>query len=312
MAKHTGISGRSSPGAILLCLALFAAPAFCGEYCSAPLAAAQAGGFTLGLSTAVPEEKAFRLLEAGSAARLAQLRILLEPFSAGEEALLKKAALLPPYLVTRVKFDKLRSILSGGALLSPELAFAGGVLKERPFTPAIEARLFGGHGCVFASYGPYSGRLRYGDVVFRLDPAKLAGRCWGSFSSGWHFLRNNRGLPVEKLEEVSRDDIAAFSGTVFAGRDLPAVYPLMMISYLRARPEEELRGLAAELLAAPDGPSFYALVDDRRLGYMEVKINSSAPLDLATAIEVPPGLLAEALSWPEAAAYKDRLRPSAE
>ncbi|MBI4352147.1 MAG: hypothetical protein HY550_11990, partial [Elusimicrobia bacterium] len=46
--------------------------------------------------------------------------------------------------------------------------------------------------------------------------------------------------------------------------------------------------------------------------YMEVKINSSVPLDLAAALEVPPGLLAEALSWPEAAAYKDRIRPSSE
>ncbi|MBI4350386.1 MAG: hypothetical protein HY550_03005, partial [Elusimicrobia bacterium] len=298
----------TSLGAALLCLALFPAAALCGEYCSAPLAAAQAGGFTLGLSTAVPEEKAFRLLEAGSSARLAQLRLLLEPFSAEEEALLKKAALLPPYLVTRVKFDKLRSILSGGALLSPELAFASGAIKEKPFTPAIEASLFGGHGCVFASYGPYTGRLRYGDVVFRLDHMKLAGRSWGSFSSGWHFLRNSRGLPVEKLEEVSPDDIAAFTGTVFAGRDLPAVYPLMIISFLRARPEEERRALAAGLLSAPDGPSFYAIVDDKRLGYMEVKINSSVPLDLAAALEVPPGLLAEALSWPEAAAYKDRIR----
>lgn len=174
----------------------------------------------------------------------------------------------------------------------------------------MEERLFGGYRCVFASYGPYAGRVRYGDVVFRLDPSELGGRFWASFSSGWYFLRDSRGLDVKRTEEVSGDDIRAFSDTVFTGRDMPAVYPLMIVSLLRSRQEAEK--LAARLLSATDGREFYALVDDLRLGYMEAKIDSSVPLSAVTAIELPPALLGEVLSWPEAAAQKSLIRASAD
>lgn len=293
-----------------LAAAAAAVPAAAQDYCAAPLASARAESFTLGLSTAVPADKAFRLLEIESAARADQLELLLEPFSKTEKKIMKRISRRPPYLVTRVKLDKLRSILAGGALLSPERAYATGALKEKPFTPPIEDLLFGGHSCVFASYGPYSGRERYGDVLFRLDPDELAGRAWGSRASGWHFLKSARGVDPASLETVTTDEIAAFADTVFAGRDLPRVFRLMTVAFLRARPAGERDRLAAALLRADDGPSFYALIDAERLGYMEAKVDASVPLSAVKDIEVPPSALRAVLAWPEAGPYRKLISPA--
>lgn len=281
-----------------------------GNYCAAPLASARAEAFTLGLSTEVPAGKAFRLLEIESAARADQLELLLEPFTGDEKKIMKRIARRPPYLVTRVKLDKLRSIFGGGALLSPERAYATGALKEKPFTPPIEDLLFGGHSCVFASYGPYAGRERYGDVVFRLAPDELEGRTWASRASGWHFLRSERGVDPASRESVSADEIAAFADTAFAGRDLPRVFGLMTVAFLRARPAGERDRLVGELLDADDGPAFYALVDSGRLGYLEAKVDGAVPLSAVTAIEVPPSALRAVLAWPEAEPYRKLIAPA--
>ncbi len=282
------------------------------DYCGAPLASARAAAFTLGLSTAVPAEEGYRLLEIGSAARADQLELLLEPFSRREKKLIKRMRRRPPYLVTRVKFDKLRSILSGGALLSPARAWLGGALKEKPFTPPIEDSLFGGHSCVFSSYGPYAGRERYGDVLFRLDLRRIEKRTWGSRASGWHFLESVRAVDPDSRDSVLPDEIAAFADTAFAGRDLPRVFPLMTVAFLRARPAAERDRLYAELLLLEDGPAFYALIDSERLGYLEVKTDSSVPLPAAPDIEVPPGKLREVLSWPESGPWRKRIAPAAD
>lgn len=293
-----------------VCAAAPAAPVSAADYCAAPLASARAEGFVLHLSTPVPADKAFRVLEAGSAARTEQLRILLEPFSKEEKKIMRRMKRRQPYLVTRVSFDKLRSILTGGALLSPERAYATGALKEKPFTPPIEDLLFGGHSCVFASYGPYAGRERYGDVLFRLDIRKVAGRAWGSRASGWHFLASRRGVDPRIQESVSPEDILAFAGTAFSGRDLPRVFPLMTVAFLRDKAAGERDRLVRDLLKAKDGPAFYALIDSERLGYLEAKIDLSVPLSAVTAIEVPPGKFREVLSWPEAEPYRKLIEPA--
>ncbi|GEM_PF-3190710 len=282
------------------------------DYCGAPLVSARAAAFNLNLSTAVPAEEGYRLLETGSAARVDQLELLLKPFSRREEKLIKRMRRRPPYLVTRVKFDKLRSILSGGALLSPSRAWLGGVLKEKPFTPPIEDSLFGGHSCVFSSYGPYAGRERYGEVIFRLDLRRLEKRTWGSRASGWHFLESVRDVDPASRDSVLPDEIAAFADTVFAGRDLPRVFPLMTVAFLRARTAAERDRLYAELTRLEDGPAFYALIDSERLGYLEVKTDSAIPLSAAGDIEVPPGKLREVLSWPESRPWRGRIAPAAD
>lgn len=282
------------------------------DYCGAPLVSARAAAFTLGLSTAVPAEEGYRLLETGSAARVGQLELLLKPFSRREEQLIKRMRRRPPYLVTRVKFDKLRSILSGGALLSPSRAWLSGALKEKPFTPPIEDSLFGGHSCVFSSYGPYSGRERYGEVIFRLDLRRLEKRTWGSRASGWHFLESVRAVDPDSRDSVLPDEVAAFADTVFSGRDLPRVFPLMTVAFLRARTAAERDRLYAELLRLKDGPAFYALIDSERLGYLEVKTDSSVPLPAALDIEVPPDKLREVLSWAESRPWRKRIAPAAD
>ncbi|HOI43339.1 MAG TPA: hypothetical protein PK523_10375 [Elusimicrobiales bacterium] len=300
------LAGRAAGGPVPAA----AQPLAGGEYCGAPLASARAAAFTLGLSTAVPADKGFRLLEIESAARVDQLELLLEPFAKDEKKIMKRIARRPPYLVVRVKMDKLRSIFSVGALLSPGRAYATGALKEKPFTPPIEDSLFGGHSCVFASYGPYSGRERYGDVVFRLAPEKIAGGVWASRASGWHFLEDARGVDPRSRDSVSADEIAAFADTVFAGRDLPRVFRLMTVAFLRARPAGERDRLVDELLRAPYGPAFYAIIDSERLGYLEAKIDGSVPLSAVTAIEVPPSALRAVLAWPEAEPYRKFISPA--
>lgn len=310
LTDFSGRALRMLPAALAIFFAAAAAPAAAGEYCAAPLASARAEAFTLGLSTDVPAGKAFRLLEIESAARADQLELLLEPFSRAERKILKRMTRRPPYLVTRVSFDKLRSILTGGALLSPERAYATGALKEKPFTPPIEDLLFGGHSCVFASYGPHAGRERYGDVLFRLDPRKLTSRSWGSRASGWHFLQSARGVDPRSRESVSADEIAAFADTVFAGRDLPRVFRLMTVAFLRARPAGERDRLVGELMDAGDGPAFYSIIDSERLGYLETKTDALVPLSAVTAIEVPPGKFREVLSWPEAEPYRKLIAPA--
>ena len=72
------------------------------DICGGPVAINQIEAFTLNLSTTVSHEKQRALLEKLSTARVEQLRLLLEPFSEQEQALLAKTAQWPPYLVTRL------------------------------------------------------------------------------------------------------------------------------------------------------------------------------------------------------------------
>ncbi|PIS46492.1 MAG: hypothetical protein COT17_08250 [Elusimicrobia bacterium CG08_land_8_20_14_0_20_51_18] len=277
------------------------------DTCGGPLARSQIESFSLNLSTSVPAEKKYALLEKLSSSRLEQLKLLLEPFSESEKKLIARVKKRPPYLVTRVKADKLRSIFSGGALLSPDQAAQTGAVKEGVFTPLLEDRLFGGYNCVFASFGPYEGRVRYGEVVLHIDLKKAENKLWATLSSGWHFMKNNRPSGAKNDAEPSSDDIAAFAATVFTGPDVKEAFALIMTVFLRGRPAEERAGLIERLLAAETGPAFYSLVDAERLGYFEAKVDGRIGLESVESIEVPASEFEEIISWPEASKYKSKI-----
>ena len=277
------------------------------ETCGGPIARSHVESFTLNLSSDISFEKEFKLIDYASSARIKQLKLLLEPFSKREKKIMSKASSFKPYLVTRVKFDKLRSIFKAGGLLSASKATKDGWLKEKPFTPVMEDKLFGGHNCVFASLGPPQGRKRYGDVLFRLDIKALKNKTWGSFSSGYYFLKTYRLKEMKEEVKVSKDDMAGFSSTVFSGRYLDDLYPLIIMNFLRSFPKDKADKLSKELLNIKDRRSFYSFVDLNRLGYIEAKIADSAVLNSISAIEVPADKLSEVLSWPEAKPYKNKI-----
>ena len=277
------------------------------ETCGGPVARSYIEGFTLNLSTSISFKKEFRLIDYASSARIKQLKVLIEPLSEIEKKVMAKASLFKPYLVTRVKFDKLRAIFKAGGLLSASKAIKGGWLKEKPFTPLMEDKLFGGHSCVFASLGPPQGRKRYGDILFRLNIKALENKTWGTFSSGYHFLKTYRLKEMKGDVNVNKDDVAGFSNTVFSGQYLDDVYPFMIINFLRSFPEDKANKLSKEILNINDRRSFYSFVDSNRIGYMEAKIADSAALNSIRAIEVPADKLKEILSWPEAKPYKNKI-----
>lgn len=293
---------------LFLCAALTgAAELAAGEICGGPLVVSQIDSFALKLSTSIPDSKKYALLGKASSSRLEQLKMLLEPFSEDEKKLIARVKERPPYLVTRVKGDKLKSIFSLGALLSPELAAKTGAVKEGVFTPVLEDRLFGGYNCVFASFGPHEGRVRYGEVIIRLKLPEVEKTLWATLSSGWHFMKNSRSGGAKNSAEPSADDIAAFSGTVFAGGDVTEAFSLIMTVFLRERPEAERAGLVKKLLSAPDGTAFYSLVDSERLGYFEAKVDGKIELEKAESIEVPASLFEEVVSWPESQKYRQKI-----
>ena len=282
-------------------------PFLSAETCGGPIARSHIESFTLNLSSDISFEKEFKLIDYASSARVKQLKILMEPLSDIEKKIMAKASLFKPYLVTRVKFDKLRSIFKAEALLSASKAIKDGWLKEKPFTPVMEDKLFGGHSCVFASLGPPQGRERYGDVLFRLDIKALENKTWGSFSSGYYFLKSQRHKNMKEEVKVIKDDIAGFSNTVFSGQYLDDLYPYMVINFLRSFPKDKANKISKELLSIKDRSSFCSFIDSNRIGYMEAKIADSVSLDVILAIEVPADKLSEVLSWPEAKPHKNKI-----
>ncbi|MEK7720783.1 MAG: hypothetical protein AAB359_00170 [Elusimicrobiota bacterium] len=291
---------------VMLVLAL-PLPGLARDMCGGPAADSFVGGFTIGFTKELSDEAKYGILRINSRARAEQLKLILLPLSEGELRLAAKMGEFKPHLVSRAPFEKLRSVLKAGQLLSPRELERRGMRAARPYTPEMEDILFGGYSCVFAALGPYQGRERYGDVVFRFDPEKIKKKAWATFSSGYYYMIAVRKIRLEAGYKPAPDDIRGFADTVFTGDDWDEVYPLMVVAHLRNKPDSGK--LLDKLLAASDAVKFYDLVEKHKVGYMEAKILDYVDLTDAERIEAPKDKLKEALAWPEAAPYREKLHP---
>ena len=273
------------------------------QYCGEPLAEARIQAKTLPLKTNIAPEKIAVFLGLASKAKVEELRMALGPVSDEELDLMAIAGKFPPFPVTRTPFERLKSILASGAILSPAEAARQGVVLDTPFTPQLEYALFGGFDCIFASVGPREGKKRYGDVAFVLNNNSLKKTAWATFSSGWYFMKTTKSTETAPGQE----DKLAYSETVFTAGEWGDVFPPAIVAYLREKPEKEAAGIKALLKAASDRVEFQELVDKFMLGYMEAKIPRELPLEDVDSIEVPLDKLKEVLGWPESKKWGSKI-----
>jgi hypothetical protein len=235
--------------------------------CGEPLVRAREVSFGIPISTLgdLSREKIFEVLQRLSKSNVTAMDQLLQPYSSRELQIFKILGLKVPAMVHRLPFEKLKSVLAHGAILSPREANSKNLMLESPFTPNFEDSLFGGHDCVFVSVGPRNGRQRYGDVALRVKPRSV--RSWATPASGWAFIEWDRGGTTGK-SEASLDDRRHFMLTVVTDRDWQSFYPMAVIAFLRSRESNERETLLDHLLNQPSLDKVWSFIDANRLGYL--------------------------------------------
>lgn len=238
-----------------------------------------------------------------STSNLKALRSEVGDLSPAESQIAARAAAEPAYVTHRMGIHRLREVLAAGGKKAPYAT--GG------WIPSVEENLFGGNGCLFAAIGPYEGRPVYGEVLLLIaDDAPLPS-AWASSGSGMKFVCTRHGYDFPcRFDEVEKEDRIAFASGIYSRSDWNARMPLAIVNHLRQKPSKERRAVESMLLSAKDRREFWDIVDRERVGYLEAKIPDFLSLESVSEIRVPPDLLDQVLSWPEAKRWKVKMKGS--
>ena len=278
--------------------------------CGQPPVAARLDALKLPSAVPTGPETVGQYLPVLSRANLEELRAAVGKSSGTEAAVLKKIRKMwPPFETHRISAPVLSKVLKSGGILSYRELEKHGIKTDPPSTPRLEDELFGGYDCVFTSVGPPAGRGKYGEVILTMRPHDRPGS-WASASSGWRYMKDYRNAQSQESTRIGPDEILAFSHTIFVHADWAQAYPLLIAMHLRAKPPAEQAELAALMLDAKNRRTFWQLIDDRWLGYMEGKQGGALMVKDIETIEVPPENYEEILAWPNAPRDKIRKLPA--
>lgn len=230
-----------------------------------------------------------------------------DELDSNEVDLLNKIEHFPLFFIHRLNIDKFKDVLAFDALLSPYQAQLHGKKLEGIITPAFENILFGGHDCVFMTLGPPVGRVTYGEVMIEFNES-VSDKSWISPWSGWYFEKTFRSIQTDNLyklnfEEASKvindDEKRAFSEALYAGNDMRKAFSYHIISRIRENyPQSFNREMIYnELLSQKDPAAFWQIIDQKRLGYFEVKYPSTLSLSKAKRILIPEVFKASVIKW---------------
>lgn len=291
---------------------LFAAQPLWAENpaCGQPLVAARLDALKLPSAVPTGPQTVGEYLPMISRTNLEELRAAVGKSSGTEAAILKKIRKMwPPFETHRISATVLRKVLQSGGILSYRELEKRGIKTDPPYTPRLEDELFGGYDCIFTSVGPPAGRGKYGEILLTIRPHDRPGS-WASASSGWRYMKDYRNALSRESTRIGPDEILAFSHTIFVHADWAQAYPLLIAMHIRSKPPAEQAELSALLLGEKDRRTFWQLIDDRWLGYMEGKQGGELMIKDIETIEVPPGNYEEILSWTNAPRDKIRKLPA--
>lgn len=238
-----------------------------------------------------PDKKGFKVQ---SKENVLRLKKNIGNLKARESALLTLADRFPPAVVHRTNREKLSQIQRSGSIKSP--AFANGldasdVVTHSGYYSRAEEFLFNSSSCVFASLGPCDGRPQYGEVKICLrdlmDLDQNEDRfIWASHTTGYE-LANRQRLTGDTL-------VTKFKESVVVPEDFREFLGFFMINALRKLPCGEQERIMSELEKAAALPTleeasrrWWTIIDQNRLGYLEVKFDQFIPLEDVRSIEAP-------------------------
>ncbi|NLO92020.1 MAG: hypothetical protein GX410_08555 [Elusimicrobia bacterium] len=213
----------------------------------------------------------------------------------------------PPFLAFRLNASRLRQSLGNGEVRALWESRRRGDKIPSKLEPVLEEPLFSGRNCIYLSAGRALGEPRHGEfaVIFGYDA--LSDSSWFTRNSTWAYTLWKTKTWPDQSKPVSDADRLAFSFSVISKEDAVEYLALALIDELRHREDKQRRTLAEKLLAATSREIFWETVGDENLLEAEVKIDRVLTLEKALKILAPKEKLQEALSWPEAARFKDKI-----
>lgn len=247
------------------------------------------------------------ILQAASSANMREFKQTLGPLSAEEQRLSAYIKENPPFLAFRLNASRLRQSLGNGEVRALWESRRRGDKIPSKLEPVLEEPLFSGRNCIYLSAGRALGEPRHGEfaVIFGYDT--LSDSSWFTRNSTWAYTLWKTKTWPDQSKPVSDADRLAFSFSVISKEDAVEYLALALIDELRHREDKQRRTLAEKLLAATSREIFWETVGDENLLEAEVKIDRVLTLEKALKILAPKEKLQEALSWPEAARFKDKI-----
>ena len=224
---------------------------------------------------------------------ISRLRKNLGDLEERDTQLIRLSNQFPPAVIHRTSDQKYSQIQKTGVIKSPAYAAKTGAANEvthSGYYSSAEELLFNSSSCVFASLGPCDGRARYGEVKICLgDLPDLENHrdrfIWASHTAGFELARR-QGLSGEVL-------INAFKETVVVPEDFRDFMAFFMIDRLRKLPANERERIVRDLEQAATLPPqqasrrWWTIIDENRLGYLEVKFDQFIPREAIQSVENP-------------------------
>lgn len=236
-------------------------------------------------------------LRALSKANLEMEKYALGELSETELKLLKKAMSLKQYIVHRIPFDKFENVLLIESLMSPSIATKKNFQLKGIITPPMEDELFGGHQCVFMTLGPPKGRENYGEIAIYFKD-QIRNSAWATPWSGWYFVKEHRSINTDKVSKlygsklrniINSNEQRAYSQELYTGNNFSEAFAFAIIENIRKMNinKSSKDNLINDLIKIKDDKLFWNEIDNKRLGYFEVKYPEKIDFDMIEYIEVP-------------------------
>jgi len=196
-----------------------------------------------------------------------------------EKIVYEKALGLPFRFFFRMSPWGLLRILQDQAILSTHLVKVLKNKQVKPYTPAVEEKLYGAFNYIFGSVGFWTGYDDYGKVIVEIDPAVIEKRGWFTRRSGWRVINKERAAAgitgntnylEPSIEEKARK---AYVNMSFSGEDYQKAIALRLISNLR-----KMNPAVLESFVKADEKKMIKLMKKHRIGFLEGKILGSMNL----------------------------------
>lgn len=216
-----------------------------------------------------------------SKSNLNQIKTLLYPLNKSEKKLVNKIKRFKLRLIHRTTLEQFKQVIKSEGLVSHSQQRTKNS-NITAYTPPLEQELFGAYSCVFATAGPPEGRKQYGPIKIMID-RNFSDLMWATLSSGWYFME---GQGHEEKTKPNLNDRVQFSNQLVTANDFEEYFAYLVISHLRKDSQNYEKNIQS-LLSLKKYEEFFEYIDKNKLGYLEVKIHGTVPVESFDKIELP-------------------------
>ncbi|MCE1247599.1 MAG: hypothetical protein LWY06_13225 [Firmicutes bacterium] len=207
-----------------------------------------------------------------------------------EQLLFDRISALEPDYSFRMTPARLERVLDDGVILSTRQVKDIKGAEVKPFTPAIEDKMYDAFDYTYGSVAFHNGDPQYGGVVVKIKPEIWKNRSWATYRSGWRAVvgagkeLNSKDYDFDKASpEITKKAMEKMGTWVVTPEDYMKSMAAFTVKYLRNQDP----ALIQAFLKADNEQMKMLFAGNKDIGFLEGKIKGSMNLEDIQEVIIP-------------------------